>query len=102
MQGSMIILGPITTAVIVLGVWATVIVARQIDLPRVQRRSQIIFIWLLPVVRAMIALEIHRRAKPYDARTRVAADEIHPIVDQALRPLADAATQTSARFIEQE
>jgi hypothetical protein len=37
-----------------------------------------------------------------EARVRLAADEIHPVVGQALRPQADAATQASARFIEQE
>jgi hypothetical protein len=102
MQGTIVVLGAIATPILILNVRATVIIARQIDVPRRQRRSQVIFTWLLPVVGALIALEIHRRARPYSARARLAADEINPVVEQALRPQADAATQTSARFIEQQ
>ena len=65
MKEPLIGLVAVTTAVIViLDYWATVIVARQIDLPAAQKRLQLIFIWLLPVVGAMIALRIHRPTNP--------------------------------------
>lgn len=102
MLGAAVILGVFTTATIALDVWATVVVRRQIDVAKRQRRYQIAFIWLLPIIGALIALEIHRQTKPDGAPASLAADEIHPMLDQALRPLADAATRTSARIIEQE
>jgi len=102
MQGPAVVFGAIATVIIGLDIWATVVVARQTDLPLVQRHFQIMFVWLLPVIGAMMAMEIHRRAKQHKPRARLAADEISPILDQALRPLADAATRTSERYIEKE
>jgi hypothetical protein len=97
-----VVLCAIATAIVLLDVWATRVVVRQIDLPGLQRRAQVIFVWLVPIIGALIALEIHRRAKSYQPRARLAADEINPVVNEALRLLADAATRAFARVIEQE
>ena len=78
MHGAIVVVGAIVIAVIVLDLLATISVARQIDLPKLPRRSQIIFIWLLPVIGAMITLEIHRRAEPHGAAASGAADAINP------------------------
>ena len=79
MKGPLIGLAAATTVVIIiLDCWATVVVARQTDLPRAQRRLQLVFIWLLPVVGAMISLRIHRPEKPYRARSSGASDDIYP------------------------
>jgi hypothetical protein len=78
-KGPLIGLVAVTTVVIILlDCWATVVVARQIDLPRAQRRLQLLFIWLLPVVGAMISLRIHRPDKPYRARSSGASNDIYP------------------------
>jgi hypothetical protein len=79
MKEPLIGLVAVTTAVIViLDYWATVVVARQIDLPAAQKRLQLIFIWLLPVVGAMISLRIHRPDKPYGAHSSGASNDIYP------------------------
>jgi three-Cys-motif partner protein len=79
MKGPLSGLVAVTTAVIIiLDCWATVVVARQIDLPRAQRRLQLLFIWLLPVVGAMISLRIHRPDKSYRARSSGASNDVYP------------------------
>jgi hypothetical protein len=78
MKGTLIALAAVTTAVVIADCWATVVVARQTDLPRAQRRLQLAFIWLLPFVGAVISLMIHRPDKPYRARSGGASDDIYP------------------------
>jgi hypothetical protein len=78
MKGTLIALAAFTTAVVIVDCWATVVVARQTDLPRAQRRLQLAFIWLLPFVGAMISLIIYRPDKPYRARSGGASDDIYP------------------------
>lgn len=88
--------------VLVLNIWATGLVRSQIDLPAHQRRSQILFIWLIPVIGAVIAIEVHRPPTFRRPRSRLVADEIQPILNQALRPQADAATRAAEQYIEKE
>jgi len=52
--------------------------------------------------RALITIEVYRRTPFRRPRLRTVADEIHPIIDQALRPVADEATRASEHYIEQE
>ncbi len=73
-----LILGVLASVLVALNVSATRTVARQIDQALQQRRSQILFIWLLPGFGALIAIEIHRRSRPAQRRPYLAADEIHP------------------------
>jgi hypothetical protein len=97
-----LVLGAVAVVVLSLNVWATGIVRRQTDVPPHQRRLQLLFIWLLPMIGAMITGEVYRRTTFHRPRQRLVADEIHPIIDQAARPLADAATRASERYIEKE
>lgn len=87
---------------VVLNIWATGTVMRETEIPPHQRRAQLLFIWLVPVLGALITTEVHRRTTFRRPRLRTVADEIHPIIDQALRPLADDATRASEHYIEQE
>lgn len=101
-MGLMILLFGAVGMVVVLNIWATRVVRRQIELPAHQRSSQILFIWIVPVIGAVIAIEVHRRPALRRPRSRLVADEIHPIVDQALRPLADAEMRASEQYIEKD
>jgi hypothetical protein len=65
MQAQAIVLYAAIAAVVVADVWATIAVARQPYLSRWQRYAQIIFVWVLPVVGAMVVLEVYRRDKPH-------------------------------------
>ncbi len=98
----MILLLGATGIVVVLNIWAHRLVRRQIDLPPHQRRAQLLFIWLVPVIGAVTAIEVHRRPTFRRTRSRLVADEIHPIVGQALRPLADAEMRASEQHIEKD
>lgn len=97
-----ILAGALVTIVVGLNIWATARVRAQSDLPANQRRLQLLFIWLIPVIAALIAIEVYRRSPFRKPRQRLVADEIHPIVDQALRPMADGATRAAERYIENE
>src|SRR3954447_6980039 len=101
-MGAWIAAATLIAIVVVLNFWATARVRDQTDLPTNQRRLQLLFIWLLPVIAAVIVIEVHRRPTFRRPRQRLVADEIHPLVDQALRPLADGATKTSERYVENE
>jgi hypothetical protein len=102
MRLPILILGVLTAVVVILDIWATRTVTRQLDLSPQQRRSQILFIWLLPVIGAWIAIEINRHSQPAQQRPRLVADEIHPLVEQAARPVADGETRAAEQYIERE
>ena len=98
-----LVLGAVAAVVVVLDTLAARSVIRQADLSPQQRWSQFLFIWVLPVVGAWIALEINRPwRRPLIRRPGLAADEINPIVDQALRPLANAEMRAAERYIDNE
>jgi hypothetical protein len=99
---SILVLGALGVIVVALNIRATALVQCQIELPSHQRRAQILFIWLLPVIGAWITGEVYRRATFRRPRSWVDADEIHPIINQAVRPLADEATRASEQYIEKE
>jgi hypothetical protein len=101
-MGASILEGVLVAIVVGLNFWATARLMDQTDLPADQRRLQLLFIWLVPVIAAMITIEVHRRSPFRRPRQRLVADEIHPLVDEALRPLADGATRASERYIESE
>lgn len=101
-MGASILEGALVAIVLALNLWATARVRCQADLPPDQHRLQLLFIWLVPVVAAVIAIEVHRRSTFHQRRQRLIADEIHPIIDQALRPLADGETRMTERNIENE
>jgi hypothetical protein len=87
---------------VILNIWATGTVRREIEVPPHQRSAQLLFIWLVPVLGALMTIEVYRRTTFRRPRLRTVADEIHPIIDQALRPLADEATRASEHYIEQD
>lgn len=71
----MLYLWAFSSAAIALDIWATGVVARESDLLPTQRRNQIIFLWLLPIAGALMALEFHRRSKPRRGRRFSAGDD---------------------------
>ena len=95
-------LGAVATFVVILNIWATALIRSQTDVPANQRRLQFLFVWLLPVIGAWVTVEVHRQTTFRMPRLRIAADDIHPIIDQALRPLADSALRASEKYIEKE
>jgi hypothetical protein len=95
-------LGAVAAVVVSLNIWATVIVRSQTDVPTHQRRLQLLFVWLLPVIGALITVEVHRRTTFRRPRSRLVADEIHPIISEGARPLADATMRASEQYIEKE
>jgi len=95
-----VMLGSLVGIVVILNIWATVTIRAQSDVPPQQRRLQVLFVWLLPVIGAVIAVEVYRRTRFTRTRPKLVADEIHPILDQALRPLADAEMRASEQYIE--
>jgi hypothetical protein len=101
-MGAWIAVGVLVAIVVALNFWATARVRDQTDLPASQRRLQLLFIWLLPVIAAAITIEVYRRSPFRRPRQRLVADEIHPLINQALRPLADGETRATERYIENE
>jgi hypothetical protein len=85
-----------------LSCWATRVVLRQPDVPRLQRRWQLALTWVLPIVGALLVVEIYRVARRRTRSGFVTADEINPMLNQALQPLAKDATRAAEGFIEQE
>ena len=101
-MGVSILEGTLVAIVVGLNIWATARVRNQTDLPANQRRLQLWFIWLLPVIAAVITIEVHRRSTFRRRHQRLVADEIHPLVDQALRPFAKGEMQAAERYFENE
>jgi hypothetical protein len=54
------------------------------------------------VVGALLVIEMYRSSRRRISSRFVTADEINPMVNQALQPLADRATKAAEGFIEQE
>ena len=75
---------------------------RQLDLTSRERRAQILFVWLLPVIGAWIAIEIYRPSRPRRKPHRLAANNIHPLVDQATRPIAQDQMHAAEQYLERE
>lgn len=102
MRTSILELGALAAAVVALNLWATARISNEPDLPIHQKRLQLLFVWLFPVIGALVSIEVYRRSTPRTPRQRLAAEEIHPLVDQALRPIANGQTRASERYIENE
>jgi Tfp pilus assembly protein PilX len=83
-----------------LSCWATRVLLGEPDVPRLQRGWQLVLIWVVPVVGAVLVVEMHRPSRR--RRVFLTADEIHPMLNQALQPAANAATRAAEGFIEQE
>jgi formate/nitrite transporter FocA (FNT family) len=81
-----------------LNVWATVVVARG-DLSKEQRTAQLCFVWLLPIVGALMVLAISREGKAIQKRGS-GEEEPHMYVSQAAR--AQARVQQRAVEVELE
>jgi hypothetical protein len=94
--------GASALAVIGVGCWGTRILFREPDVPRLQRFAQLALIWLVPFLGALLVSELHRSSRRRRFWASLNADEINPIVNQALQPLADGATRAATGFIEQE
>ena len=76
MEVPVVELGAVGIVLVGLNIWATRVVRRQTELPPQERRFQILFIWLLPVIGALITVEVHRRTAFHRPRPRLVADEI--------------------------
>jgi hypothetical protein len=92
----------IAVAAISISCWGTRVLLRQSDVPRHQRRWQLLLTWLVPVIGALLVIEMYRPARRFPRRRFVTADEINPMLNQALQPLANDATRAAESFIEQE
>jgi hypothetical protein len=82
--------------------WATRVLLNQSDVPRDQRRWQLVLIWIVPVIGPLFVIEMYRPSRRSRRSKFVTADEINPMLNQALHPLAKDATQAAEGFIEQE
>ena len=97
-----IYLGSLAVLGIGLSCWGTRVLLRQAGEPRFQRLWQLVLTWVVPVVGALLVIEIYRRSRRRAASRFVTADEINPMLNQALRPLADGATRAAEGFIQRE
>ena len=89
-------------AALLVSLWGTRLLLQQRDLPWLQRFSQIQVIWVLPFIGALLVSELHRPSRRIARAGALTADEISPILNQALQPMADGATRAAAGFIENE
>jgi hypothetical protein len=92
----------IAVAAISISCWGTRVLWNQSDLPQEQRRWQLLLTWIVPVIGALLVIEMHRPSRRLRRSKFVTADEINPMVNQALQPLAQDATRAAEGFIEQE
>ena len=90
-------------AVVTIGVscWGTVVLARQPDVPRLQRVGQLVVIWAVPVLGSLLIAELYGALRRRRLR-EPNADEINPVLAQALQPLARVETRAAISFLEQE
>jgi len=82
--------------------WGTRVLIREPDLPRLQRIAQLVVVWVVPIVGALLVLELHRPPRRRRLTTSLNADQINPTLKQALQPLADGETRAATGFVEQE
>ena len=94
--------GAIAIAAIGISGWGTGVLMQQSDVPPIQRRWQIALIWFVPVVGALLVIEMYHPSRRLRRSKLVTADQINPMVDQALQPLAKEATRAAEGFIEQQ
>jgi hypothetical protein len=94
--------GAIALAAIGVSCWGTRVLLREADLPRLQRLAQLVVVWVVPFLGALLVSELHRPSRRRRSRSSLTADEINPTINQALQPLADGATRAATGFIEQE
>src|SRR5438045_9643921 len=62
--------------------WGTRVLLRQPDVPTVQRRWQLVLTWVVPVVGALLVIEMYRSSRRRIPSRFVTADEIHPMVNR--------------------
>jgi hypothetical protein len=55
--------GAIAVVAFGLSSWGTRVVLRQPDVPRVQRRWQLVLVWVVPVLGAFLVIEMYRVAR---------------------------------------
>jgi hypothetical protein len=82
--------------------WSTCVLNREPDLPRLQRIAQLVVVWVVPFVGALLVSELHRPPKQRRLTSSLNADQINPTVNQALQPLANGETRAAIGFVEQE
>jgi len=82
--------------------WGTRALSREPGLPRLQRIAQLVVIWVVPFIGALLVSELHRPSRRRRLTTSLNADQINPTLNQALQPLADGATRAASGFVEQE
>jgi hypothetical protein len=97
-----IFLGGIALAALLVSCWGTRVLLQQRDVPRLQRLAQILVVWFLPFIGALLVSELHRPSIRIRRAGTLTADEINPILNQALQPMADGVTRAAERFIENE
>jgi hypothetical protein len=94
--------GGIAAVAISISCWGTRVLLSQSDVPRDQRRWQLLLTWVVPVIGALLVIEMYRPSRRWRRSKFVTADEINPMLNQALQPLAQDATRAAEGFIEQE
>ena len=97
-----IFLGGVAFAALAVSCWGTRVVLRERDLPWVQRLAQVVLVWAVPFIGAFLVSELHHPSKRMRRVGALTADEVNPMLNQALQPMADGATRAAAGFIENE
>ena len=98
----LVYVGAPALALIGVSCWGTRILFREPDVPRLQRFAQLAFIWIVPFLGGLLVAELYRPSRRRRFRASLKAEEINPVLNQALQPLADGATRAAEGFIEQE
>lgn len=98
----LIFLGGVGLAALLVSCWGTRVLLQQRDLPWLQRLAQAVLVWLLPFIGALLVFELHRPSRRAPKAGTLTADEINPILNQALQPIADGATRAAEQFTENQ
>jgi len=89
--------GASALAVVGVSCWGSRILFREPDLPRLQRLALLALVWIVPFIGALLVAELHRPSRRRRFRASLNADEINPMVNQALQPLAEGAISARRR-----
>lgn len=74
MQRELIFVAVLGAAVLTMNVWATILVVRDSLSEPFQRIAQLLIVWLLPILGAIVVLAVHRSAEKPSGKYREIAD----------------------------
>jgi hypothetical protein len=102
MNWTLLFLVTVAVVALLVNTRATYVLMTGDSATRAQKIVQTCIVWLLPILGALLMLALHDRRIVPPSGAPLSADEINPLVNQALQPIAKTANRAAERVIQEE